>query len=57
MQIEDLPWLPDPIQKADKIHYKPLTEVLGQPTTDGDRPSAKNSTATTVAEEGMLILE
>lgn len=51
MQIEDLPWLPDPIQKADKIHYKPLTEVLGQPSTDGDRPSAKNSTATTVAEE------
>lgn len=49
MQIEDLPWLPDPIQKADKIHCKPLTEMVG--STDGDRPSAKNSTATTVAEE------
>lgn len=51
MQMQDLPWLPDSIQKADKIHYKPLTEVLGQPTTDSERPSAKNSTATAVAEE------
>lgn len=34
----------------DNKHYKPFDEVLGQDTTDSDRPSAKNTTAKAVAE-------
>ena len=34
----------------DNKHYKQFDEVLGQDTTDSDRPSAKNTTVKFVAE-------
>jgi hypothetical protein len=51
MQLPDLPWLPDPIQKADRLHYKPLTKLLAEPTTDSEQPSANVSTVTAEVEE------
>lgn len=46
----DLPSLPDPILSANKEHFKSFDEVVGQQTTDADRPSALNTTAGAVAE-------
>lgn len=48
---ETFPWLPDPVLSHDHNHYKSFDQVLGQDTTDIDRPSAANKTVTAVAEE------
>lgn len=42
--------MPDPVMAADSVHYKKFEDVVGQQTTDKDRPSALNTTATAVAE-------
>lgn len=47
----DVPWLPDPVLSNDPTHYCPFEEIVGQETTDADRPSAQNTTVTAVAED------
>ncbi|XP_033749002.1 uncharacterized protein LOC117333692 [Pecten maximus] len=47
----EIPAVPDPVLSQDKAHFKPLEAVIGQATTDEDRPSALNKTVAAVAEE------
>ncbi|XP_053378441.1 uncharacterized protein LOC128548073 [Mercenaria mercenaria] len=47
----DVPRRPDPVLSNDNKHFKQFDKVLGQDTTDSDRPSAKNTNVTAVAEQ------
>lgn len=56
-QLEFLvPWLPDPV-RANADHYKPPETLIGQATTDNDRPSATNSSVSSVAEDLQVLFK
>ncbi|XP_076103163.1 uncharacterized protein LOC143072213 [Mytilus galloprovincialis] len=45
------PWVPDPMMQVDKNHYEPFEKVLGTDTNESDKPSAKNTKTSVVAEQ------